>query len=89
MMKVILNGLEDSIQHESSCTLLQGECTGAIRILEEIAKVSDAMSDALVSRCLGVLGKLTGIFILSPSLTAQDNVVHFDKAIALLRRRAT
>ncbi|KAG3059055.1 hypothetical protein PC121_g14113 [Phytophthora cactorum] len=72
MMKVILGVLSASIQHESSCMMLQAECIGAIRVLEEISKASDSLPDTLVSRCLGVLGKLIGIFILSPSTTAAE-----------------
>ncbi|KAG3169541.1 hypothetical protein PI126_g2779 [Phytophthora idaei] len=83
MMKVILGVLSASIQHESSCTMLQAECIGAIRVLEEISKASDSLPDTLVSRCLGVLGKLIGIFILSPSTTVQENLRFFDNAIAL------
>jgi hypothetical protein len=86
MMKVILGGLNDAIQHESSCTLLQAQCTGAIRVLEEIAKACDSLSDTLVSRVLGVLGKLIGMFILSPSTSAQDNLVQFDNAVALFAK---
>ncbi|GMF09211.1 unnamed protein product [Phytophthora lilii] len=83
MMKVILECLDSSIQHERSCTLLQAECTGAIRVLEEIAKSSDNLSDVLVSKCLGVLGKLIGIYMLSSSTTAQENLAYFDSAVAL------
>ncbi|KAF4137956.1 hypothetical protein GN958_ATG12909 [Phytophthora infestans] len=83
MVKVILGVLTESIQHESSCTLSQAECVGAIRVLEEVSKTSDSLPDTLVSRCLGVLGKLLGVFILSSSTTAQESLRLFDNAIAL------
>ncbi|ETL42792.1 hypothetical protein L916_06475 [Phytophthora nicotianae] len=82
MMKVILGVLNESVEHGSCCTLSQSECIGAIRVLEEISKASDSLPDTLVSRCLGVLGKLTGIFILLPSTTAQVNRRFFDNAVA-------
>ncbi|GMF38091.1 unnamed protein product [Phytophthora fragariaefolia] len=81
LINVILDGLEDSIQHESDCTLLPGECDGAIRLLEEITKVSDYMSDTLVSKCLCVLGKIISIFILSPSATVQEIITRFDNLV--------
>ncbi|KAG1708349.1 hypothetical protein DVH05_025027 [Phytophthora capsici] len=81
MMKLILGIIVTSIQHKKICVLLQAECTGAVRVLEELGKRSDSIADILVSKCLGTLGELMGIFILSPSASAQDCLRVFESAI--------
>ncbi|RLN14879.1 hypothetical protein BBJ28_00011255 [Nothophytophthora sp. Chile5] len=57
---------------------------GAIRVFDAIVTACGTLPDHLVSRCLGVLGKLMQMFVFSSSRAVSNHLERFEDTLALI-----